>query len=322
MSTSKDSSGSRPLREDLNDLGFGSRLTQTSGQRLLNRNGSFNVKREGLSLFRSSGLYHRMLTMRWSLFHCIVVLFFIIFNTIFATGYLLCGEGALKGATGVTPVERFLDAFFFSVQTSSTIGYGHITPFGVMTNTLVSAEVMTGLLGFALATSLVFARFSRPNARIMFSDRAVIAPYRDMTALEFRMINERSNQLIQLEIKVLLSRMESHGGKKVRRFHDLRLERNQVVFFPLNWTVVHPIDTASPLSGVTEKEFLSWDPEIMILLTGIDETFSQTVHARSSYKGEEVVWGAKFGDMYQRSDGGVISVDLKRLHAIESVSLG
>jgi len=322
MSPTKNPSTAVPPREDLNDLGFGSRLTQATGQRLLNRDGSFNVKREGLSLVRSSSLYHYMLTIRWSQFHLIILLFFIGFNTAFAAGYLLCGEGALKGSVGTTLVERFLDAFFFSVQTSTTIGYGVMAPVGLLANLVVSLEIMTGLMGFALATSLVFARFSRPNARIIFSENAIIAPYRGITALEFRIINARTNQLIQLEIKVLLSRMESHGSTMVRRFHELSLERSRVVFFPLNWTVVHPIDTASPLHGITREQFMAGDPEIMILLTGIDETFSQTVHARSSFKGEEVIWGAKFSDMSQRSVGGVMSVDLKRLNAIESAILG
>lgn len=317
----KKSSSAVPPREDLNDLGFGSKLTRATGQRLLNRDGSFNVEREGLSLIRATSPYHRMLTIPWSQFHLLIILFFVVFNGTFAAAYLLCGEGALRGALGTTPLERFLDAFFFSVQTSTTIGYGHMSPVGLATNIVVSLEVMTGLMGFALATSLVFARFSRPIARIIFSENAIIAPYRGITALEFRMINARSNQLIQLEIKVLLSRMETHDGILIRRFHELSLERSQVMFFPLNWTVVHPIDKSSPLHGVTREEFLEGDPEIMILLTGIDETFSQTVHARSSYKGEEIVWGAKFSDMYQRSEGGVISVDLQRLHAFQPAEL-
>ncbi len=308
-------------RPDLNDLGFGSKLTAQTGQRLLNRDGSFNVKREGFSVIRSGSLYHSALSISWARFNLIVACGALMFNSIFAGAYLLCGDGALAGATGTTPGERFLDAFFFSVQTSTTIGYGQIAPSGIMANVVVSIEVLAALLGFALATSLMFARFSRPNAKIIFSDTAVIAPYRGITAFEFRMMNARSNQLIQLEVKVLLSRMEEHGGKKIRRFHELKLERSRVVFFPLNWTVVHPIDSDSVLHGVTQEEFLAWDPEIMILLTGIDETFSQTVHARSSYRGDEVLWGAKFADMYQRTDDGMISVDWKRLHVTEPAVL-
>jgi inward rectifier potassium channel len=304
-------------RVDLNDLGFGSRLTGQTGQRLLNRDGTFNVKREGFSILRSSSLYHSALSISWTRFNLIVGCSALLLNTLFAFAYILCGRGALIGASGVTFADRFLDAFFFSVQTSTTIGYGHIVPSGTLANVVVSVEVMAALLGFALATSIMFARFSRPNAKIIFSEKAVIAPYQGMMAFEFRMMNARSNQLIQLEVQVLLSRMETHEGRRVRRFHKLKLERDQVAFFPLNWTVVHPIDSTSLLHGVTEAEFLSWDPEIMILLTAIDETFSQAVHARCSYKGDEVVWGARFSDMYRRGEDGMISVDVKRLHVIE-----
>ncbi len=308
-------------REELQDLGFGTRVAEEAGQRLLNHDGTFNVRREGLSLFRSRGLYLHLLVIRWSAFHAIVAAAFLVFNTVFATAYLLCGEGALRGAGGSTLPERFADAFFFSVQTSTTIGYGQVAPVGLAANIIVSVEIMVGLLGFALATGLVFARFSRPNARVVFSNLAVVAPYRGIAAFEFRVANERSNQLIQAEVSVLLSRMELHEGKMVRRFHRLALERDSVVFFPLHWTVVHPIDTSSPLHGVSREQFIASDPEVEILLTAIDETFSQTVHARSSYKSAEIVWGAKFADMYHRPGRGVLSVDLRRLHVIEPADL-
>lgn len=306
--------------EDLNDLGFGSKLTGENTQRLLNRDGSFNVRREGFSLFGSNSFYHASLSTSWPRFILIVAASALLFNALFAFIYLLCGEGAIAGTSHTDSLGRFFDAFFFSIQTSTTIGYGHILPVGILANVVASIEVLTSLMGFALATSMMFARFSRPNAKIIFSEKAVVAPYRGITALEFRMMNARRNQLIQLEAKVLLSRMERHEGRVVRRFHELKLERSQVVFFPLNWTIVHPIDEDSILHGVTEQEFLSWDPEIMILLTGIDEVFSLTVHARSSYKGNEVVWGAKFTDMYLRGEGGMIKVDVRRLHSIEHIS--
>jgi inward rectifier potassium channel len=308
-------------REDLNDLGFGSKLTGRTGQRLLNRDGSFNVKREGFSILGSNSVYHSALSISWTRFNLIVACSALVFNAVFAVVYFLCGEGALTGAAGVGLAGRLLDAFFFSVQTATTIGYGQIAPSGILANVVVSIEVMTSLMGFAMATGIMFARFSRPNAKIIFSEKAVIAPYQGITAFEFRIMNERRNQLIQLEIKVLLSRLETHDGQVVRRFHDLSLERSQVVFFPLNWTVVHPIDGDSLLHGVTEAEFLSWDPEILILLTGIDETFSLKVHARSSYKGDEIVWGAKFSDMYRSEKDGMISIDVSRLHSIEPVAL-
>ena len=306
--------------DDLKDLGFGSRVSQQSQGRLLNRDGSFNVVRKGLGLLREYSPYHFLLNIPWARFYLIVALSYLAFNLFFAAGYMLCGPGALRGAEGITLGDRFLDAFFFSVQTSTTIGYGHISPVGVAANILVSIEAMSGLLGFALATSLFFARFSRPEARVVFSHRAIVAPYKGITALEFRIANERSTQLIQVAVKVVLNRIEHGSGGAKRRFRELSLERNEVQFFPLQWTVVHPIDAQSPLYGRTREEFYASDPEILILLTGIDETFSQTVHARSSYKGEEIVWGAKFTDMFDKSHDGIISVDLRRIHDFAEVT--
>ena len=306
--------------DELRDLGFGARVAQQSGRRLLNRDGTFNVARRGLGFFRLYSPYHILINMPWGRFHLIVSLSYLAFNLLFATGYMFCGAGALRGAEGITMGDRFLDAFFFSVQTSTTIGYGHISPIGIPANILVSIEAMSGLLGFAMATSILFARFSRPQARIVFSNQAIVAPYRGITALEFRIANERSNQLIQVQVRVVLNRTEKVGGVIKRRFRELALERSEVQFFPLQWTVVHPIDAESPLYGCSKEEFFASDPELLILLTGVDETFSQSVHARSSYKGNEILWGAKFSDMFEQSPDGVVSVDLRRIHEIEAVT--
>jgi inward rectifier potassium channel len=167
----------------------------------------------------------------------------------------------------------------------------------------------------------MFARFSRPDARIIYSHQAVVAPYRGINGLMFRIANERNSQLMQVGVQVLLSRMEPSAGGRVRRFYPLSLERDEVMFFPLTWTVVHPIDDKSPMAGITEAGFRETDPEILVLLTGTDEIFSQTVHSRSSYKNQEIVWGAKFSDMYEQSSDGMISVDLHRIHAVEPASL-
>jgi inward rectifier potassium channel len=297
-------------------------VAQQSHDRLLNRDGSFNVMRKGLSFVQSLSPYHSLLTMSWSKFNLMVFTYYILFNILFGIAFYLCGEDALQGTTGRSNVERFMDDFFFSVQTSTTIGYGRIAPVGLAANVLVSLEAMAGLLGFALATSLLFARFSRPNAKIIFSHQSVIAPYRGITAFEFRIANERSNQLIQVEVAVMLSRIERDTAAGIRKFHKLSLEREQVVFFPLNWTIVHPIDEKSPLFGVSRESFYDSDPEFLILLTGTDDTFSQTVHARSSYKANEIVWGARFGDMFQKQENGVMSVDLRRIHDIELANVG
>jgi len=299
------------------DLGFGSRVAQQSRQRFLNRDGSFNVARRGHSLFESLNIYHFLLSLSWGKFGLLVVASYFITNFLFAAGYLLCGPEALHGAIGVTLLERFFEAFFFSVQTLATIGYGVMSPHGYAANILVSFEALFGLLGFAIVTGLLFSRFSRPKAQIIFSRHAIIAPYKGITAFEFRIVNQRSNQLIGVEATVVMSRNETSGSSMVRKFHQLRLERQGVMFFPLHWVIVHPIDEKSPLFGVTKESLEESDAEFLILLTGVDETFSQTVHARSSYKDTEVIWNAKFTDMFDPPDGDRISIDIRRLHEIE-----
>jgi inward rectifier potassium channel len=308
------------IEEANRDLGFGSVVTRESRQRLLNRDGSFNVARTGYSFWTSLGLYQWLLMISWSKFLALVSLSYIIGNMIFAVGYLLCGPGALVSAPELGLHGEFSRAFFFSVETFATIGYGNITPMGTAAHTLVTIESLIGLLGFALATGLLFARFSRPRAQIIFSKKAVIAPYHGLTAFEFRITNARDNQIIELEAKVLFARFEDEGGNSIRRFYPLTLEREKVSFFPLSWTVVHPIDESSPLNGLTDEDLRQTGAEFLILLTGIDETFSQTVHARSSYKAEEIVWRGRFSNIFNAtSKKGALTIDVRRIHDIERV---
>lgn len=306
--------------EENGDLGFGSVVARESRQRLLNRDGSFNVARRGLSFWTSLSLYHRLLTISWSKFLGLVTLSYLTANLVFAFVYMACGPEALVSSPDVTFKNDFLRAFFFSVETFATIGYGNIIPTGLAAHVVVTIESLVGLLGFALATGLLFARFSRPTAKIIFSQRAVVAPYRNITAFEFRITNARTNQIIELEAKILFARFEDEDGKTVRRFYPLSLEREKVVFFPLSWTIVHPVDESSPLYGLTPEDLRRTDAEFLILLTGIDETFSQTVHARSSYKADEVVWNAKFANVFNRpSESDMLTIDVRRIDSIERV---
>jgi inward rectifier potassium channel len=170
----------------------------------------------------------------------------------------------------------------------------------------------------ALATGLLFARFSRPTASILFSQQAIIAPYNGGLSLQFRIANRRKNEIIQLEAQVLLSAMENDGrGGLVRRYKLLPLERNKVTFFPLAWTIVHPIDQASPLAGKTSADLVQAEAEVLVLLSGIDETFAQTVHARSSYRAEDIIWNRRFRSIFVQEQGESLSVDISRLHEIE-----
>ena len=257
--------------------------------------------------------------MSWAKFYTMVVLSYFLVNVFFALAYLACGADAIQGSSALNVGERFFDAFFFSVQTLATIGYGKMSPSGFAANIVVAFEALTGLFGFALATGLLFARFSRPNAKIQYSEKAVIAPFHNITGFMFRIVNERQNQLIEVAATLTYSRVETHNGRQVRRFYPLSLEREKVTFFPLHWTIVHPIDEQSPLFGVTQKDLEESDAEFAILLTAIDETFSQAVHSRSSYKYDEVIVGAKFRDMFLSSEDGIVRVDLRRLSDIEQV---
>jgi inward rectifier potassium channel len=247
-------------------------------------------------------------------FGLFIAFLFVAFNFAFAGIYMACGEDALVGLPPMSPAERFLQMFFFSVQTSTTIGYGVVAPHSLAANTFVSLEVMLGLLGFAVGTGLLFARVSRPVANIVFSKNAVVAPYKGGRGLMFRIANSRKNELINVELNVVLTRVEAAGDNRRRVFHQLALERSGVMFLPLSWTIVHPIVPGSPLYGLDSSEFFASDPEVMVLITAVDESFSQTVHARSSYREEEILWGAKFGDMFQKANAGIVSVDLRKLH--------
>jgi inward rectifier potassium channel len=281
------------------------------------------VRREGLRFWESLSAYHYFLTISWTKFLGYVIAMYLLTNTLFALLFLSCGEGALMRASGYSTLGPFADAFFFSVETLATIGYGHLAPVTLAANIVMAVESLIGLLAFAVVAGFVFARFSRPTAQILFSRNAVIAPYRGGRAFMFRIVNQRSNQLVDLEAKVLLSRRRRDSASAVdREFVPLKLERESVVFFPLAWTIVHPIDASSPLEQWTAADLADCGAEFLILLNGFDETFSQNVHTRSSYTAAEIVWGARFSNMFNpRDEDGTISVDIRKLHDLERVAI-
>jgi inward rectifier potassium channel len=314
------SAGPASLRQEESDLGFGTVISRENQNRLLNRDGSFSVTRSGLGFWTSINPYHALLTVSWGTYLALATFTFLAVNALFAYAYLLCGPGALAAAREGQVQNEFLRAYFFSVQTLATIGYGHISPSGLPANIVVTIESLVGLFGFAVVAGMLFARVSRPTARILFSNTAVVAPYRGITAFEFRIANLRTSQIIELQAKVVFSRMERGDGTDVRRYYELSLERGKVAFFPLSWTIVHPIDASSPLHGLADDDLRETDAEFLVLLTGIDETFSQTVHARSSYKPHEVVWNAKFTNIFNRPfPDGQLTIDVSRLHSIEKI---
>lgn len=292
------------------DLGFGSVLSGRRQLRLLNRDGSFNVYRQKPKWWRRVLTYHFLLNMSWPRFFAVILAGFVVINALFATAYYLAGPQTVQGEVGVS--NQFLRCFFFSVDTFATIGYGNLAPAGVTAHVIVSIEALGGLMMFAIATGLVFAKFARPIANIVYSENAVIAPYRGITAFMFRVINGSHNQLIDLEARVVFTRFEDSQ----RKYYPLTLERDRVSFFPASWTVVHPVDNASPLYGLTREELIARNAEFLVLLTATDETFSTNVQSRSSYAAEEIVWGARFANLFQDGDR-ILTIDMDRFHAVE-----
>lgn len=261
-------------------------------------------RRETLPVRPLGDLYHYLLTSSWTTLLGFVLIAYIGANLVFAAIYLLAG-----GVAGAHP-GSFADMFFFSVQTMATIGYGKMTPDSVFTNVMVSLEALFGLVGLAMMTGMMFAKFSRPTARVRFSRVAVVSRRDGLTSLMFRMANLRANRIVEAEVHVVFARIErTPEGEELRRFYDLATTRNRSALFALSWTAVHPIVEGSPFAGQTRESMLAQDAEIVVSLTGLDETFSQTVHARKSYYGGDIAWGRRFADIISLSEDGSVRID-------------
>ena len=261
-------------------------------------------------------LYHSLLTVRWAGFFALVALAYVVFNVVFALLFLLQDNAIANAKPGSFP-----DTFFFSVQTMVTIGYGQLYPQTLYANTLVTIEVLLSMMGLALATGVIFARFSRPTARVLFSRVAVIGTYNGERMLMFRAANQRRNQILEAQISVSLLRDEhSSEGGTLRRFYDLPPTRARTPMFSLTWLVMHPLDAKSPLHHCTPESLRAEQAEIVITLVGIDGTFAQTVHARHSYVGDEIVWNHRFVDVLSQLEDGTRVIDYRRFHDVEPIT--
>jgi inward rectifier potassium channel len=236
---------------------------------------------------------------------------------VFALLYSLVPGALADGSRNGTPVS-LVDAFFFSVQTVATIGYGVLYPRNLYANALVTVEIMAGVIGFAMGNGLMFARFSRPTARIMFSNVAVIAPHNGVPTLMFRAANQRHNLILEAHVRVAMTRVEtSTEGRVMRRFRDLAIERRDNLTFLLSWTVLHPVDEMSPLFGLSEDDIANGDFNIVVVMTGTDESFSQPVYARHSYHSSEIRWNKQFVDILSVGKAGEVVIDYTNFHVVE-----
>ena len=285
--------------------------------RWIARNGRLNVVRNGLERHLLGDLYHFLLGSSWPLLLLLMALAFVGVNALFATLYLAGADSIEHARPG-----SFVDAFFFSVQTMATIGYGQMAPRTLFAHLVVTVEAFSGLLSFAVMTGLLFAKFSRPTARVMFSRVAVITARDGVPSLLFRMANERGNQIVEAQAHVLLARNEvTAEGEQVRRWHDLDLLRRHNPLFALSWTAIHRIIPGSPLYGETTESLAASAAEIVVSVFGTDETVSQTVHARYSYGAGNILWGARFVDILSLLPDGRRQIDFTRFHSTVSDTL-
>ncbi len=302
------------------ETGFGNKVVEPN-QRLMNKDGSSNVRRKGLSFLQSLSFYHSLITMPWWKFNLVVLLCYVTVNFIFAALYYFIDIGHLNGMMAATDFDKFMEAFFFSTQTLSTVGFGRLNPSGNTDSIIAAVESMMGLLGFALATGLLYGRFSRPEVKLLYSKNMIIAPYKNINALMFRIANKRKNELIEVEATVLMSHVEKEGGNDVRKFSTLNLELKRIGILSMTWTIVHPIDEQSPMRGMSRGDFEKKDVEWLVMIKCFEETFSQTVHSRTSYKHDELVVGAKFLPVTEAGEKGSVIISLDRINNFEKVVL-
>ncbi len=292
-------------------------------RRAVNKDGSFNVRRTGAD-WRAFHPWLYVVRMSWTGFSLLVAAAYVAANTMFACAYFLMDPAQITGSAAPTESRRFLNDFFFSAHTLTTVGYGNLAPAGTAANLFSTVEALSGLLGFAIITGLLVARASKPSASIGYSHNALIAPYQTGTGVMFRVANQRSNTLMEMEAQVMLMTVAGPPEKPERKFELLPLERPGILFFALTWTVVHPIDEASPLYGKTAEDLKQLQAELIILIKGFDETFSQVVHSRHSYRYDEFVWGAKFESAFRVDPSGDLMLELNRLgdHRVLDASPG
>ena len=284
-----------------NNTGFGSGATNTGG-RFVNRDGGANVIKKGVGILYRYSWYHTMLGMKRSRFLLLLFFVYISINLVFAGIYYLIGIHHLAGVHSGSVWKNFTEVFFFSAQTFTTVGYGRISPVGFMASAVSTFEAFLGLLSFAIATGLFYGRFSRPRAFLKFSDNALIAPYKDGTALMFRLTPYKNNVLSEVEVKLTLAITTEENGKMTDKFYDLELEYSKINALALSWTIVHPVTDKSPLTGFSKEDIASTDIELLVFVKAFDEVFSNNVVTRTSYISSEIVWGAKFKMMYHSSD--------------------
>lgn len=297
--------------KDFTNSGFGSNINN-EGERLITKNGQFNIEKKGLNFFGRFDLFHWLMNLSSIAFFSFLVFGFIAINLLFTATYLLIG---MNGIAGTTPNNEFFDALYFSFQTLTTVGYGGLHPTGRLIGIVSGFEAFIGLLSFAVSTGLLYGRFSKPKNKLLFSTNALISPYQEITGLMARVANPKKSQLINTEAKMVFSQIE--GDK--RKFYTLDLEMNSISLFATSWTVVHPITNESPLFSLTKEQLIQSNAELILLINAYDETYNQPIYVRTSYKPDEIVENAKFSPILGHNEQGQSVICLDRISEYQKV---
>ena len=292
--TAKNSVQLDPNKED---FGFGKSYSQTKN-RMITDQGQFNIERIGVS---AKSWYHELIEMRWSFFLSLILAYYVAINLVFGFIYFIAGSWRIVGITNENIWKEFYQCFFFSVQTFTTVGYGGMHPTGLLASGIAGFEALAGLLTLAIITSLVYAKFSKPRAKILYSDHVLLAPFKGTYGLQMRIVNALNNTLIDMEANMVVGFTPEDTTTRIMR--NLSLEINKIALFPLNWTLNHVIDEKSPLHGLDLANMEKYNIEVLVLLRGFDESYNQNVHSIQSYGAERLVFNAKFKPMFEFKDG-------------------
>lgn len=313
----------KALQQQSKELGFGT--TDARQRRLINQDGTYNYIRIGLPFYRTFNIFHFLITATWLRLMLVIALWYSLVNAIFVALYYMVGINQLTGMIYKDELEKLCEVYFFSAQTLTTVGYGRINPMYFAASAVASVEALVGLMSFAIITGILYARFSKAPSILIFSKKAVVAPFtwhgQEITGLMLRIANVYNSSLMNMNAQVSVSLLDFDSldatGRPIRRFLALGLERDTITFFPSSWTIVHPIDENSPFYGMTQADFEKSLPEVMILLSGFDDTFDQNIFSRYSYALDEIEWGAKFIKIFGFDTEGQATVDLGNLDTFE-----
>ena len=304
-----------------NETGLSSSSVMNGG-RFFNKNGTSNIQVEGMSFFERLNIYHALLSMKRRKFILLILIFFILVNLFFASLYLIIGIDHLQGLSGTSATDKFGEAFFFSAQTFTTVGYGRINPVGFWASLTAAFEALIGLMSFALATGLLYGRFSKPKAYIHYSKNAIFAPFKEGTALMFRMVPYTKNHLVNVEVKVTLVLRIMEDGIMKNKFFNVPLDISKSITMTANWTLVHVINEDSPFYNLSKEDMSNAQAEVLIFVQGFDESFSNTVISRTSYSHEDFIYGAKFKPMFHPDANNTTTIlHLDRLNDYEPAEI-